>query len=115
MDQRYNLALLDDEKKRFSLISTFGIPVSELKDFLSKSSLERKEFIQQGIPIDSTSNELAEWIVYARMINPNLRVAINGDTQTKYPTIKKVINTLVNNKVIRLNLITDQKKALADG
>ena len=115
MNQRYDLQLLEDEKKRFSLLSTFGVPVGELKSFLEKSNAERKEYEQQGIPVDTTLNELAEWIVYSRMINPNLRVAINGDTQSKYPMVKKVINTLVNNKVTRFNLITDQEKALADG
>ena len=115
MNQRYDLQLLEDEKKRFSLLSTFGVPVGELKSFLEKSNAERKEYEQQGIPVDTTLNELAEWIVYSRMINPNLRVAINGDTQSKYHVVKKVINTLVNNKVTRFNLITDQEKALADG
>jgi len=115
MGQRYNLLLNEDEKKRFSLISTFGVPVGELKTFLAMPSSTRKEYLQPGIPIDSAKNELAEWIVYSRMVNPNLRVAINGDTQTKYPLVKKVINTLVNNKVTRFNLITDKEKLLADG
>ncbi len=115
IDQRYDLSLDAAQKKRFSLISTFGTPVGQLNDFLALSSTERMKLEQPGIPMDSTANELAEWIVYSRMINPNLRVAINGDTETKYPMVKKVISTLVNNKVTRFNLITDKETLLENG
>lgn len=115
VNQRYNLNLSEKQRKTFSLLNTFGLPVSALSDYLNLPTQDRKTYTQPGIPVDSTSNELAEWIVYSRMINPNLRVAINGDTQTKYPTVKKVISTLVNNKVTRFNLITDKEQALQDG
>lgn len=115
IDQRYELKLDEGQKKRFSLISTFGTPIGQLNDFLALSSTERMKLEQPGIPIDSASNELAEWIVYSRMVNPNLRVAINGDTETRYPMVKKVISTLVNNKVTRFNLITDKETLLENG
>lgn len=115
IDQQYELELTPVEKKRFSLLSTFGMPISELKDFLALSSMQRREVQQQGVPMDTTANELANWVVYSRLINPNLRVAINGDTETKYPIVKQVISTLVNNKVTRFNLITDKEKEFGNG
>jgi biopolymer transport protein ExbD len=44
------------------------------------------------------------------MANPRLRIAIKGDSDTNYPVVEKVINTLIDNKVNRFNLITNMER-----
>ena len=61
---------------------------------------------QPGIPADSVNNELADWIVFARMSNPKVRIAVKGDRDTSYKTVEQVVNTLIDRKVLRFNLIT---------
>ncbi len=45
------------------------------------------------------------------MANPKLRIALKGDSDTSYPTVKQVINTLIDRKVLRFNLITNMETA----
>jgi biopolymer transport protein ExbD len=70
----------------------------------------RKLVKQPGIPCDSLKNELADWVVFSRITNPKLRIAIKGDRESTYPVVKKVLNTLVDTKVNRFNLITNLEK-----
>jgi biopolymer transport protein ExbD len=74
------------------------------------SQEERTHLEQPGIPVDSLNNELKDWIIFSRMTNPRLRIAIKGDSQSNYPVVKKVINTLIDNRVNRFNLITNMEK-----
>lgn len=108
MSQEYDVPFTEAQVQAFSLVSTFGVSIQALPDYLDLPPSERKSVIQPGIPLsDSLQNELYDWIVLARMVNPNLRVAINGDATTKYPKVKRVLNTLQLARVNRFNLITN--------
>ena len=104
---RYNLEFSEQEAKTFTLLSGFGMPVSGLKSFLNMDPQERKEIEQPGIPCDSINNELADWVVFSRITNPRIRIALRGDEKVSYPIIKQIMNTLIDNNVTRFNLITD--------
>jgi len=67
---------------------------------------ERKTVQQPGIPADSVNNELGDWIVFARMSNPRVRIAVKGDRDTNYKVVDRIIDTLIDRKVLRFNLIT---------
>ncbi|PTX22805.1 outer membrane transport energization protein ExbD [Pontibacter mucosus] len=103
---KYGVGFTEEEKKTFSLMSNFGVPVSQLKSLLAMESNARKEVHQPGIPIDSTHNELGDWVLQTRLTNPQVVIAIKGDQDTNYPTIKRVIDILQDRKVNRFNLIT---------
>jgi biopolymer transport protein ExbD len=96
----------EDELNSFAILSGFGLPVRTLPQFLDMAPDERKTVTQPGIPVDSVNNELADWIVYARMSNPKLRVAVKGDRGTNYEVVKRVVETLIDRRVLRFNLIT---------
>ena len=108
--EKYNIKFSPEEIRSFSLLSSMGVPLGNLKQFLSMSSDERKLVNQPGIPCDSTNNELADWIIFSRITNPKLRIAIKGDQDADYPVVKGVINTLIERKVNRFNLITNMEK-----
>jgi len=59
-----------------------------------------------GIPCDSTNNELAFWIQYAREVNPDIKIAVKGDQNTPYPIVRKVVTTLQDRNENKFNLIT---------
>ncbi|HXI00452.1 MAG TPA: biopolymer transporter ExbD [Sphingobacteriaceae bacterium] len=113
--KRYSIQFTPEEKKRFSLIETFGVPVANLKQFISLDGATRsKEGFQPGIPADSVNgaaSELHEWIIAARYAtkevnNKELRVSIKGDSKEKYPAVKKVIDILQRQEVNKFSLIT---------
>ena len=107
MGERYKVNFTENDIKRFSVLSDFGLPVAELKGFLPLNQTERKMVVQRGIPIDSLKNELTDWVRYSRLENPQFRIAVKGDRQTDYKTVKRVIDILQENKVNKFNLITN--------
>ena len=107
MGEKYNIQFSPEEVHSFSLMSSMGVPVGNLKQFLSMDNEQRKAVRQPGIPCDSLNNELSDWIVFSRITNPKLRIAIKGDQDADYPVVKNVINTLIERKVNRFNLITN--------
>ncbi len=107
MGQRFEFALTEQQARNFSLASSFGLPIGELSEWLSLSNVERKKYPMQGIPVDSTQNELKEWIIMSRAVNPRLRVSLNGDQHTPYPIIDRVMDILVDNNITRFSLVTE--------
>ncbi len=97
--EKYGVTFTPEETTSFALSSSIGLPIGNLKEYLDMSTEERKLVNQSGIPTDSTNNELADWIVLARMTNPQL-----------HPVVRKVINTLIDKRVTIFNLITNMEK-----
>lgn len=107
MGDRYGIQFTQEQKNAFAVISGFGIPVKNLPEFLDLDPDERKRIIQPGIPTDSANNELADWVMNARLTNPSkLRIAIKGDRDSDYKIVKQVVETLIDRKILRFNLIT---------
>jgi biopolymer transport protein ExbD len=107
MGKRYNIEFNESELRQFEKYpSSFGVPILKMKDFLAaKSSKEKTEF-QTGIPIDSTDNQLALWILFARQVNPNIQACIKGDSKTGFPIVQKVLDIMAEKNVYKFNLIT---------
>lgn len=109
--QQYGIQFTENEIARFGVMSSsFGVPIQNLKEVLAMNSEERASLEQPGIPVDSLNNQLRDWIIFSRMSNPGLRVAIKGDQDSNYPVIEKVMNTLIDNNVNRFNLITNKEQ-----
>lgn len=114
MGERYGISFDDKQKERFGVMSTIGLPIGQLGQYIDMKPEDRKQIEQPGIPVDSLNNQLKDWIIFARMTNPSkLRIAIKGDGDTNYPVVEKVINTLIDNKINRFNLITNMERGAA--
>jgi biopolymer transport protein ExbD len=113
MGEKYGVPFTPDQIARFAVLPSFGLPIGNLPQYLDMEPDERKTIVQSGIPVDSAHNELADWIVMSRISNPKLRIAIKGDSDSNYPVVKDVINTLVDRKVTRFNLITNMERNTA--
>jgi biopolymer transport protein ExbD len=112
MGANYGIEFTDAEKKEFDKFpSSIGVPILKMKEFLdTKDGNARKQF-QVGIPIDSTDNQLAMWILYARKVNPNFQACVRGDSKTGFETVEKVLDILQDRNVNRFNLITSLEAA----
>lgn len=103
----YKIEFTDREKKTFSNINSFGVPVEQLKSYLalpdSKRDLPENN---PGIPIDSLNNQFKVWIKSARGNDISKRLAIKGDKAVSYAVVKQVMDALQDIKESRYNLLT---------
>ena len=112
MGERYGIQFTEGELRAFEKYpSSMGVPIGQMKDFLAVKDAKGKSAFQTGIPMDSTDNQLALWILFARQINPNISANIKGDSKTGFPTVKKVMDILQDRNVNRFNLITSLEAA----
>lgn len=107
MDRKYSVGLSAREKEAFTLTSSIGVPVGNLKEVLALPADEQRSLDQPGIPADSAHNELRDWVDLARRLNDRPpRVALKGDQDVDYEIVKRVIDTLQELNVNRFNMIT---------
>lgn len=119
MGELYSTTFTPEEANRFGVISSFGVPFGNLKQFIKASAEERTKMQEQfqGIPVDSTrNNDLFRWIEQARRATAELhqtemRVSIKGDAKEEYPVIKKIVDVLQEQKVNKFSLITSGESA----
>jgi biopolymer transport protein ExbD len=111
MSQKYGVEFTEDNKKEFSIMEGFGVPIQNLKQIIEMKSAERTKAGQPGVPKDSLDNQLAEWVQNARIANieindKELEIAIKGDAKEEYPSIRKVMDILQDQKINSFSLVT---------
>lgn len=119
MAELYSTQFTEAEVKRFQVISSFGVPFGNLKQYINMKGDERTKFEAQfkGIPTDSTVNgELFRWIEQSRRATAELhqvdmRVSIKGDADEEYATVRKIVDVLQKQKVNKFSLITSAEGA----
>lgn len=114
MAEKYGVGgLTQADKSKFGLAPAFGVPMNQIKSFLSMDTEQQDAYLKsaqnKGIPCDSTNNEFKDWVSSACEINPEMRIAIKADATTPYSVIKNVMNSLQDIKQNRYNLITALK------
>ena len=112
MGEEYGIDFTPEQEKKFVIASTFGVPMQKMSNFLNLSLEEQDKVLKSmGIPCDSTDNQFKSWIRNARVVNPDLRIAIKADADTPYSIIKNVMNSLQDLRENRYNLITALKSS----
>lgn len=118
MGEEYGINFNEEEKQRFKLITTFGVPVGNLKQFINMTPEERKAsgLETMGIPMADTTerNELGRWIFNSRyavkeLHNQSMQISIKGDANEDYPTVKKVVDVFQKQDMNKFSLITSPK------
>lgn len=110
------LDFTESEKNTFRLVETFGLPFSELKDYLAASNEQRSllDNTSTGIPIDTAvtaQNELSDWLIEARRATGNqAAITIKGDKDANIQVIKMVVKTLQAQQVNRFSFVTSLEK-----
>ncbi len=112
MGKRYGIEFTPEELKTFEKYkSSLGVPIMQMKEFLSTKDNRLRDELQVGIPMDSTDNQLTMWILYARQVNPQIQACLKGDARAEFPVVKKVLDILQERNVSRFNLITSLEAA----
>jgi len=112
MGKRYGIEFTEAELRTFEKQkSSMGVPIMQMKEWLSTNDNNLKKSLQTGIPLDSVDNQLASWILYARQVNPNIQACIKGDTKTGFETVEKLLDVLQDKNVNRFSLITSLETA----
>jgi len=112
--KEYNITFTPAEEQKFKLLSTFGVPIKNMKAFLALKTEEQDKLLAKyGIPTDSIDNQFKVWVKNARATNSELRIAIKADQKTPYKVIKDVMTSLQDLRENRYNLITALKNESA--
>jgi biopolymer transport protein ExbD len=112
MGKRYGIEFTEADLRKFEKQkSSMGVPIMQMKEWLSTNDNNLKKSLQTGIPLDSVDNQLASWILYARQVNPNIQACIKGDTKTGFETVEKLLDILQDKNVNRFSLITSLEAA----
>jgi biopolymer transport protein ExbD len=107
MGKHYSIEFTPEELREFEKYpSSIGVPMLKMKEFLSAKDSKQKAVFQTGVPMDSTDNQLANWILYTRQVNPAINACIKGDLKTGFPTVEKVLDILQDKNVNKFMLIT---------
>lgn len=109
MGTRYSIEFTPAELKAFEKsTAVFGVSIQDMKTYLSPTeSNEVKNTLQKGIPIDSLNNQLSDWILFSRQINPNVEACIRGDGNADFPIVQKVLDIFQDKNVNRFSLVTN--------
>lgn len=127
MAERHKVNLTEAQVKTFGGMSSIGVDIKDLPNYINAKDAERKKFRpQNGIPLDSANNQLHDWVLFAaqeaNMIyqrekdaaqasgrefkGEKLRYAIKADGKAKYISVKEVIDVFTDMKIYRFNMIT---------
>lgn len=112
MGEKYGMKFTDQEKATFANVQSVGVPMNQLKGFLNLKEEDRKAYKSAtGIPMDSTNKQLVDWVQQSLAVNPDYKLAIKGDVETKYPKIKSLFEGLRDIDFLKFWLITSQEVA----
>lgn len=113
MGERYNIKFTPDQRERFGVVGSFGVPMANLPGFIDMSGEQRTKYLEtsDGIPTDSVNNQLSEWLLQSRnavaeLHQAQMRVTIRGDGAEEYPVVKKIVDILQKQKINKFSLIT---------
>lgn len=114
MGEKYNISFNAKEQNEFKKISEFGVPIQQLKQYLSFTESQREKLEKSGgipgIPSDSLSPQIVEWVFEARKLaeqnNDSLELKIKGDQNVKYERIKNLLDRLQDRNLNKFKLIT---------
>ncbi|WP_417428544.1 ExbD/TolR family protein [Halpernia sp.] len=110
MGEKYGLKFSDADKVAFTKVQSIGVPMSKLKSYLDLSDVDRKAITKsEGIPLDSTNKQLIDWVQQSLAVNPDYKLAIKGDVNTKYPKVKDLFEGLRDIDFLKFWLITSQE------
>ncbi len=111
MGDKYGVRFTDAEKKAFKSVVEFGVPMSEIRQFLNLSA-DKQALYTPGIPLDTIGGkniEVVDWIFEAKEANPDVKLAIKGDESSEYKQFKTLIKQLQEKNMNKFQLITSQE------
>ena len=110
-----NLGLTSAELAKLKKKDFIGMPFNKLKGMLALEK-DIPATQMEGIPVDSTNNELADWMrsvtnVYAGGDQKKLEnmLLVKGDNGTKYPVFKNVKEAFKRSEIYKFRIVTNSE------
>jgi biopolymer transport protein ExbD len=107
------LQLTPAELAKLKKSEFIGLPVNKLKSALNLDH-DISPALMDGIPTDSTNNELSYWIrsitnAYKGEDQRTLQemILVKGDSEAEYPVFKKVKAALKANEIFKFRIVTE--------
>lgn len=130
MGKQYKVDFTPKEKTEFAKMTSFGVPIENLKKYIAMDDNQRQAIKSPGIPLDSLHNQLGDWIQFGRIEAAKqaktqkdkaekakrefkyepIRFAIKADGKANYIAVKQVIKVFTDKEIYRFNLITNLEK-----
>lgn len=130
MATQYKVQFTEKESENFAKMTSFGVPIEKLKEYINMDENARMAVKSPGIPLDSLNNQLGDWIQFGRIEAAKqakeekdkaekvgrefkyepLRFAIKADGSANYINVKEVIKVFTDKEIYRFNLITNLEK-----
>jgi biopolymer transport protein ExbD len=127
MGEQHKIKFTDEEKKRFGAMTSIGVPIDKLKEYIKLDDSQRQKVKSPGIPVDSLDNQLGEWIQFGRIEAAKqargekdkaeslgrefkyepMRFAIKADGAASYIAVQDIIKIFTKKDIYRFNLITN--------
>jgi len=101
------------ELKKWEKSPFIGLPLNQIKSSLQRT-VEIPAGQLPGIPVDSTNNEMIDWIksvtnVYAGTDQRKLQeiLLVKGDQSTLYPVFKNIKKAFKKNEIYKFRIVTN--------
>lgn len=133
MSAAYKINFTEPQYEKFGNMTTFGCSMGELPQYIDMTGDERRRFNTTGIPLDSTNNQLRDWIYYGNIAALNSgktayeeeklrgedpevndfkpKFILRVDGKTLYVHTQNVINVFRDLELNNLNFITSMEMA----
>jgi biopolymer transport protein ExbD len=133
MAGKYKIGFSEEQISKFTFMSSFGCTMQELPQYIDMSADDRKNLNTKGIPMDSTNNQLKDWIFYGNIAalnsgktayeeaklkgqNPDAndfkpKFTLKVDNKAVYVHAQNVINVFRDLNLNNLNFITSMEMA----
>ena len=133
MAGKYKVGFSEEQISKFTFMSSFGCTMQELPGYIDMPAEARKNLNTKGIPLDSTNNQLRDWIYYGNIAalnsgktafeeaklkgdspDPNdfkPKFTLRVDNKALYVHAQNVINVFRDLDLNNLNFITSMEMA----
>lgn len=133
MAGKYKIGFSEEQISKFTFMSSFGCTMQELPQYIDMSADDRKNLNTTGIPLDSTNNQLKDWVFYGNIAalnsgktafeeaklkgqNPDAndfkpKFTLKVDNKAVYVHAQNVINVFRDLNLNNLNFITSMEMA----
>jgi hypothetical protein len=110
LNKNRNLGISEGELALAANAPFFGTPLSQLKASLSMPAEKYIGKTMLGIPAkDTANNEMLDWMsaISTAYQGKKMNLLLKGDMNSKYPTLKNVINSFKRNDFLKFQMVTN--------
>jgi len=133
MAAKYKVGFSEEQISKFTFMSSFGCTMQELPAYIDMPADARKNLNTKGIPLDSTNNQLRDWVYFGNIAalnsgrtayeeakskgdspDPNdfkPKFTLKVDNKALYVHAQNVINVFRDLDLNNLNFITSMEMA----